>query len=312
MTTSLQRACLSGTECSKKIASTTRFVSGNTTDSAYKAKHERRQSVCSKIPPDPACTGDGHGAEAVELVALLTQRLPNRVRLAAGIFIDKDMSDKYGAYEAPCNMVTPPKNFPGEYCVFVPDYLEQQAKQYNTTDNVVIGRKPRQDWLTETLEILTHETEHARFSKAPDMGSLFLSSCSFDELKLDLSELAADVAAFRLVYRRSLTKPDPFRQQELDRWFQFAITNPHESIEGILMEIRCACDCADADKYLKKTIEFSTTGWNSMERFVFHTELRKPQWHLNWPIEPPATVDISDVPSSIPLVDIQDLPKARS
>ncbi|MCW5799967.1 MAG: hypothetical protein LZF60_340119 [Nitrospira sp.] len=307
----IQRACLSAAECARARNSLSTFVKETSNKPENKVKAERRQRACGKVPPDPACTGDGHGAAAPELLALLTQRFPNRVGLVAGIFIDKDIPADYGAYTALCDEVTPPKNFPGKRCTFVPESLEQQAKQFANTNNPTIGRMSRQDWLTEALEILTHETEHSRFDSAPDLPKASPTACSFEDIKEDLSELAADVAEFRTVYIRSLTKPEPVRQQELNRWFRSTISNPYESIEGVMMAVRCACDCADADAYLKKTIEFSTVGWNSMERFVFHTEMRKPQWKLNWPIEPPASVDVTDLPSAIPVMDVQDLPKAK-
>ena len=61
---------------------------------------DRRKKLCSKKPPDPACTKDGHAARAVEVEKLLFDYDADRRSLIHGIFVDKDGSVFIGDSEA--------------------------------------------------------------------------------------------------------------------------------------------------------------------------------------------------------------------
>src|SRR5262249_51979495 len=104
---------------------------------------------------------------------------------------------------------------------------------------------------------------------------------------------------------------EPQRKAELDTWFKFWITSPGESISGTVKAVRCACECNDADAYIKKTVGFVTASWNSYELHVFHSELRQAKWKLNWPIQPPASIDVNDLPKAGIEIDVRDLPEKK-
>jgi hypothetical protein len=76
---------------------------------------------------------------------------------------------------------------------------------------------------------------------------------------------------------------DPARTR-LDNWFQSSITNPSESIAGILKKMRCTCDCGPVDAWVKDTFSFVSASWTAAERTAFNTELRKAAWGLSWPL----------------------------
>jgi hypothetical protein len=76
----------------------------------------------------------------------------------------------------------------------------------------------------------------------------------------------------------------------LDNWFTFRITDEDQSFKSTLHSIYCACECADANVYLKKTIDFTTADWSQAEKIRFHSEMQDPKWSahdLRWPVAPP-------------------------
>src|SRR5262245_28673055 len=64
--------------------------------------------------------------------------------------------------------------------------------------------------------------------------------------------------------------------------------------EGMLQ--RKAADSAKVDEYIKKTVSSVTARWNTYELHTFHSELRRPKWKLNWPIQPPSAIRVNDLP----------------
>jgi hypothetical protein len=98
-------------------------------------------------------------------------------------------------------------------------------------------------------------------------------------------------------YRALAKKSWRERRSALDAWFNYKLTQPQkhgETIAGILKAIRCRCECADVDAYIKRVVEFTTANWTEAEQNTFHTELRNPRWKLDWPIETP--LPPSDLP----------------
>lgn len=77
--------------------------------------------------------------------------------------------------------------------------------------------------------------------------------------------------------------------------------NGKEDISGIVKDLRCRCECADADYYIKKTVERVSTAqkWDTNEAFMIHRELSQPKWGLNWPVAPPV-VTVTDLPTVSP------------
>lgn len=177
----------------------------------------------------------------------------------------------------------------------------------------MVGRRDRAEWRTMALETLTHETEHARFFGEPPITN---PTCDLSTMQWDLSELASLTAGFVIVYRRSLRKAPAERQANIDSYLDWAVPiRPRsETIAGIVRLIRCHCDCGEAASIIRRTVGFATASWNRYEQQVFNRALldsKWDRWGLQWPVPWPETVDVTDLPPSIPTVDVEDLPIAR-
>jgi hypothetical protein len=302
----LQRACLGAPLCSTPAATLENFVAATAADPTNISKADKREKACKKVPPSPACTSDGHGARATALTALLTEHYPARLTSITGIFVDKDMPSAYGAYTSDCSSFVPPRPGGGR-CTFVPDTLEVQARQYRAGAARIDGRA-RAAWLVETLGTLTHETEHARFDATARIADPS-ATCKFADHEANLSEMAAQLSEMHVHYRAALTLPEAGRFDAFKAKFAFWVANGAEDISGIVQELRCKCACADADQLIKKTVEAVATsqGWDTHEARMIHGELRDSKWKLhdgvtplNWPVAPPAAINVNDLPSTAP------------
>jgi len=301
LTPRLQRACLPGSVCATPSTTLESFVATTQADPVNQSKAAKRQAACSKVPPSPACTSDGHGAPATALTALLSSFYPARLAFISGIFVDKDIPATYGAYTFDCASFVPPR--PGTKCTFVPAALEVQARQYRAGATKV-GGQPRQAWLTETLGTLTHETEHARFDAAAPIANPS-ASCKFADHASNLSEMAAHLSEMHVYYRAALARPEKNRFAVFRSMFDYWVKNGSEDVRGIVQSLRCKCSCADADQLIAKTVESvaNSQHWTSNEAFMIHSMLRDPKWKLQdgttslaWPIVPPI-VNAADLPT---------------
>jgi hypothetical protein len=260
-----------------------------------KTPREIRKELCEKLPPDPKCTADGHSRRATALEKLYRPLYPERLALAEGVFVDKDIPRDVGAYVKKCASFHP--KLPGEECVFVPERLEKQAARYNEGEKR-IGGMDRREWLTDTLQLMMHELEHVRFRKEFPKTEPRAGACKFADVRRELTELAAIMSEFPVFYRASADKSWRERRTEADTWFTYKLTQPSEhgeTIAGILKAIRCRCECEDVDAYVKRVAEFTTASWTEVEKNTFHTELRNPKWKLDWPIHTP--LPPRDIPS---------------
>ncbi len=298
--THIQRACLPPAECAGPQATLENFVQETESKPENISKADKRKKVCSKVPPDPACTSDGHGAQATAITSIVNTNYKSRLSYITGIYVDKDMPASYEAVTYSCGAFVPPK--PGGQCTFVPDVLEAQGKLY-LSGNASVGGKTRQNWLTSTLGTLTHETEHARFNTgAPLPPPSATSTCKFADHKHNLSEMAAHLSEMHVYYRAALAKPKNDRFKEFYNMFNYWVKNGKEDISGIVKDLRCKCECADADDYIKKTVESVATSqkWDTNEADLIHRELKTPKWDLKWPVDPPAAVNVTDLPTEAP------------
>ena len=252
-----------------------------------KTPREIRDELCSKVPPDPACTADGHARRATEFEKLFRPRAPAGFDLADGVFVDKAISKSVAAYVKKCTAFKPALE--GDRCVFIPDRLEKQAARYNSGEKK-IGGEDREEWFTDTLGTVTHELEHVRFRKQFPKTAPRPEACEFDDVSRELSELGANMSEFPVVFQAQANKSWHDRRVELDKWFKYKITQPPkhgETIAGILKAIRCRCECQDVNAYLERLVEFTTKSWTEVEKNTFHEELRDPKWKLDWPIKTP-------------------------
>jgi hypothetical protein len=297
----IQLACLPPADCSAPQATLENFVAATESKPENITKADKRKKACGKKPPDALCTSDGHGAQATALTSILSTNYKSRLGFITGVYVDKDMPKDYGAVTYACSGFMPPKA--GATCTFVPDVLEAEAKQY-VSGGASVGGKNRQTWLTDAIGTLTHETEHARFDAQTPIPGLTPASCKFEDHQSNLSEMAAHLSEMHVQYKAALSKPSNDRFKHFYDMFNFWVKNGREDISGIVKDIRCKCECTDADNYIKKTVESVATSqkWDNMEAKLIHSELKDPKWKLNWPVNPPA-ITPNDLPSekSVPL-----------
>ena len=286
------RACFTKEICESKTERTPeQLMQEQTSDPANKSKRERRRAACKKKPPDATCKSDGHGARAVQAEKVLHDWDPTRLKLIKKIVVDKDIESGFGALTGDCSGFMPPI-WGGGLCTFIPDKLEQESAQFNTTQDPRIGGHSRDIWRDLALEVLSHETEHARFDvttiSAPRKGA-----CKFADIQDALSEIAAMMAEFPLRFqqvRENVALTPEQRKGFLGDWFDWRITDENQSFKSTLHSIYCACECNDAEAYLKKTIAFATASWSREEKTRFHGELQDAKWaahDLRWPVAPP-------------------------
>ncbi len=296
----VQRACLPAAACATPSATLTNFVAETEAKPENVSKADRRKKACTKVPRARACTADGHGAPATALTKLLMKHYPARLAFITGIFVHKDMPATWGAVTSDCSDFMPP--LPGGKCTFVPDRLEIQARQFDAGAGTV-GGMSRTGWLTSTLGTLTHETEHARFDTSAPIAEPTPTACKFADHESNLSELAAHLSEMHVHYRAALTRPAKDRFAAFFRKFSFWVKNGSEDISGIVKDLRCKCECVDADYYIRKTVESvsSNQNWDTNEALMIHTELRDPKWGLDWPVAPPASVSVADLPTVNPV-----------
>ena len=286
------RACFTKEQCETKTERTPRqLMEEETSKPENKNKRDTRKADCTKKPPAAGCTADGHGARAVETEKVLHDYDPKRLKFIKKIVVDMDMESGFGGLTGDCGSFMPPIKG-GGLCTFIPAQIETEAAQFNNTMEPTIGGVARDLWRDQTLSTLEHETEHARFDAA-SIAPAKIHTCKFADIEDALSEIAAMLAEFPVIWRGSrenVSLSPQKKEKMLDNWFTFRITDEEQSFKSTLHSIYCACECADANVYLKKTIEFTTADWSQAEKIRFHTELQDPKWSahdLRWPVAPP-------------------------
>jgi hypothetical protein len=286
------RACFTKEQCETKTERTPQqLMEEETSKPENKNKRDTRKADCTKKPPAASCTADGHGARAVETEKVLHDYDPKRLKFIKKIVVDMDMESGFGGLTGDCSSFMPPIKG-GGLCTFIPAQIETEAAKFNNTMEPKIGGVARDLWRDRTLSTLEHETEHARFDAA-SIAPAKIHTCKFADIEDALSEIAAMLAEFPVIWRGSrenVSLTPQKKEKMLDNWFTFRITDEEQSFKSTLHSIYCACECADANVYLKKTIEFTTADWSQAEKIRFHTELQDPKWSahdLRWPVAPP-------------------------
>jgi hypothetical protein len=171
------------------------------------------------------------------------------------------------------------------------DVYEQEADR--VSEEVMTGSATNRHWSL----LLVHESEHVRFREAYAANTLLnnVPACgnNLDAL-LAMNELAAMLTEFRLRMERirgsvSLSSPDD-KAMELEEWRDHRIRGTSQSITVSLRTVRCVCQCDDANKMIKETVEFATSSWTQQEKNDLHREMRDPMWtdlDLRWPFVAP-------------------------
>ena len=314
----LARACLSNAVCNPpnaKEGSLDTFVNNTQNTPVQKSKADIRKANCAKVPPDPACTGDGHGKEATETEAFLNTASPGRLAAEFGVFVDMDMPAAWAGNTIPCTSFVPSiAAGAGKRCTFVHASMENEAKQYNAGANAIAG-KDRRAWSEMTIRLLTHETEHALFATAAAGPGTEVKdpaiACDFAANQNALTELAAIISEYKPVRHKTLGLVGDKRKAELDWWFDFWIKSGGENIAGNLKAIRCNCDCGPSNAYISKMFDFASKGWTTYENYEYNTTLADPKWGLDWPVKPPASVPVNELPDVGATTDVADLPSKK-
>ena len=287
------RACLTKEQCKAKSERTPQeLMEAETSKPENRNKRDRRKAACTKKPnPDPSCKADGHGDRAVETEKVLHDYDPRRLKFIKQIVVDKDMESGFGGLTGDCDSFMPPVRG-GGLCTFIPAVLETESAQFNHTTDPTIGGRPRDLWRDHALSVLEHETEHARFDTAT-IAAAKIHTCKLADIADALSEIAAMLAEFPVIWRatrENVSLTPQRKEQMLDNWFKFRITDENQSFKSTLHSIYCVCECVDADVYVKKTIAFTTADWSQTEKIRFHSEMQDPKWSahdLRWPVSPP-------------------------
>ena len=258
-------------------------------------KRDDRKKLCQKTPPDPACKADGHGAPATQAEKLLRASDVSRTLPGVKVLVDQDVESDFRALTISCDQFMPPITG-ATTCITIPEKMEQEATQFNSTMDPKIGGKERGLWRERTLEILTHESEHARFGAARGAGTLLarLPACANQDTLSAMNELVAMLNEFplrmeRIRTRVSLSSAD--RTEELDEWGAHRISGKKQSISVSLYTVGCVCNCTDSDKMIKETVDFATSAWTKEQKDDLNREINDPRWsslRLRWPYRAPA------------------------
>lgn len=276
----LQRACLSAATCAGPIAGSASEFGAR--EESFEARARARRA---RMSPARA-RANGHTGRARQLERFLDAHAPGLRVNIHGIFLDFDLSPDTGALTMACDQMTPPIQGATKPCVFVHGAFNQEASAFMNTTRPTIGGVSREDWRVATLQTLTHEIQHVIFDNAVRPAPPGAGGCSRATVAHELSEMNAIISEFPTVFRAipAGAAAGSTAQTRLDRWFQSVITNPSESIQGILKTMRCACDCSEVDAWVIDTFNFVASSWTAAERTAFNTELRRAVWGLGWPL----------------------------
>jgi hypothetical protein len=268
-------------------------------EAAHRARRRRMTSGRS--------TSTSHAGRARQLEIFLNAEQPGRLANIQGVFIDHDLASRTGALTMDCaawiadslpaGAPTPPAMAGAtKDCTFVPGQLNQEALEFNTTTNAMIGGIPRSVWRAETLQLLVHETEHPRFEGAtaarpPQPAGVTSPTCTRSAVNSELSEIAATLSEFPPISRAVATEANPLGplHASMRRWLPAAFHTGGENIKGALRQMGCHCNCTEVDTFVIDTFnEVSTAGaWSAAEKADFNAKARAqlpspgpPRWPL--------------------------------
>ncbi|CAE6792130.1 DUF4157 domain-containing protein [Nitrospira defluvii] len=294
----IQRQCVTGRTCTEPISGDP----GPFNASEYAAEASGRTARSEEARRDPAAVvASGHGSRAQHVEAFAAAE---GIDLSAfyGVLVDRDLGASTGAAAGPCASLTgvvPPFAGPRDaMCMFVPaetDRLIDEATDLPPPR--MVGGYPREYWVQWLRELLVHEAQHIRYDSTahPDIGGSCTRSTTLyrasdgTEYPLDfyLSELSAILAEFEPVFtsvrRRTRVGDYGALLDNLQSAYRDALFSPYESINGILTALRCHCDCADADAFIRDTFEFTSAGWSDTTRGIFLDFIRSRMPILQWP-----------------------------
>jgi hypothetical protein len=297
--TLVQRACLPESDCAappgqQRPGSAGQFGAQQQQLEAPKQAGKRQQTAA-------VAQATGHGKRAVEVEKIFQKYLPNLRPLIHGVFVDETLSSDAGARRQNClafaQQALPPDAdltpFQGAQhaCVFIPAKLEQDAATYNHLTEAQQNR-PRVrsllDW--EFLRALTHESTHERV-EGERIAFPASPTCSESAVKKEISELAACISEFPFLQNQPSADREAWGKTYLTDPRKLA--HPGESIFGSIREMRCSCECGDADSLIREAFRIGAANWTDDQRFDFHVYMKRgkgQQFGVYWPFEVPPRV----------------------
>jgi hypothetical protein len=292
----VQRACLPASDCAVPPGQQQRPGSAGEFGNQQQQLEAPKQAV-KRQQTAAVAQATGHGRRAVETEKIFQTYLPNLRPLIHGVFVDETLSNDAGARHQDClqfaqQALPPDANlapFQGakHACVFIPAKLEQDAAKYNNATEAQRNKPAARvllDWVF--LRVLTHESTHERV-QGEQIAFPASPTCSEAAMRKEVSELAACISEF------------PFLQEQpaADRrvWEQAYLTDPRrlakpgESIFGAIREMRCSCECNDADNLIREAFRIGSATWTDDQKYDFHVYMKQgsgKQFGVYWPIEP--------------------------
>jgi hypothetical protein len=322
-TRTVQRACISGSECAGPILGAPgQFVAKSEAQQApaqaaraqqaAQAEAARSKAVQPALTPADTAKQEqarqeverfkttGQGAHATQLERFAKAKGLN-LATSQGIFIDLDISPEYGAVTRPCaaflSFVPPYAGPANGKCIFVPAHLEAEAKLfYDNSTAPTIGKLSRELWPVTTFQILSHELQHINFDNATHPNQAGLGCSRTTEMyrerdtvwtvQIYLSELSAIISEFPPIFRaipHGAGANNPISAY-LQTWFDYKVDTAKENISGILKAMSCRCGCGEVDNYIKDTFNFTSGSWSHGERVAFNTIMSRRSG-IKWPLQ---------------------------
>jgi hypothetical protein len=176
-------------------------------------------------------------------------------------------------------------------CVFIPPKLEQDAAKYNQlteTDKKSPNNRTLLDF--EFLRVLTHETTHERVL-GEQIAFPASATCSDAAMRKEVSELAAVISEFPFLQGQPAADRAAWEQTFLSDPRRQA--HPGESIFGAIREMRCSCECGEADGLIRDAFRIGSAGWTEDQKYEFHVYMKQgsgKQYGVYWPFEIPPRV----------------------
>jgi hypothetical protein len=283
--------CLAGPACEL-------YVVGSSLDFSRAARqHEEKAAEDIK-----AKGGTPKLEPAPELTSLLTKRAAGPMTEIDTVFVDATIvEESAGAWREPC------RHDATRSCVRVPPSREEHARIYNRMpDQKIIGDMTREDWLFETLRMITHEAGHSRFTRKQPPGVPGFGENTSRREKMnhkELSEMYAQISEgpvdAQIVLAQPIADPaNPSAERRIKIRKQLASQYLHgeQNIRGILTQLRCLNPCAEVNRMVRATFEAATANWPRWLRDAALDVLADPANGLGWPMPPSPRVQLVKLP----------------
>ena len=300
--------CVSGAVCTTNTASPGAF-------SASEEAAEAPARAAIAASPPASVTASGHGRRAVNIEAIVNFHqagfaFPNTPSIL-GVFVDNALSEDTGAMTTDCSSFA--ATVPGLACgahthlIATHSEIETQAATYlstTTRPSTVIPFGPaswgtsliRGRWLTALLRTIRHERQHRVFDAAVDAGTVAdVGTCTMattlgsgGDVAFALSEITSLLSEFQVIekaFRRGRLNAT-MHADELTDFRSMVTATDGESVIGAIKDIKCTCNCSDANQLLTNNFNFSTTGWARSDKTNLN-QLLQTELGALWPVFTP-------------------------